>query len=94
MTPKDRHTIIVYRLERADESLQAARLLRENSMLIPAMNRVYYAMFYAVQALLAHDDVAFSKHGQVKGENSETKKPVNQACSTFREVVSIAFFPL
>jgi uncharacterized protein len=24
-------------------------------------------MFYAVQALLARDDVAFSKHGQIKG---------------------------
>ena len=67
MTPEDRHTIIVYRLERADESLQAARLLRENAMLIPAMNRIYYAMFYAVNALLARDAVAFSKHGKVKG---------------------------
>ena len=60
MTPEDRHTIIVYRLERADESLQAARLLRENAILIPAMNRIYYAMFYAVQALLARDEVMFS----------------------------------
>ncbi len=48
MTPEDRHTIITYRLERADKSLQAARLLRENAMLIPAMNRIYYAMFYAM----------------------------------------------
>ena len=53
MTPEDRQTIIVYRLERAEESLQAARLLRENNMLIPAMNRIYYAMLYAVQAVLA-----------------------------------------
>ncbi len=48
MTPEDRQTIVIYRLERAEESLQAARLLRENVMLIPAMNRIYYAMFYAV----------------------------------------------
>ncbi len=67
MTLEDRETIVIYRLERAEESLQAARLLRENAMLIPAMNRVYYAMFYAVQAVLARDEVAFSKHGQVKG---------------------------
>ena len=67
MTPEDRHTIVIYRLERAEESLQAARLLRENDMLIPAMNRIYYAMFYAVQAVLARDEVAFSKHGHVKG---------------------------
>lgn len=67
MTSEDRQTIILYRLERAEESLQAARLLRENAMLIPAMNRIYYAMFYAVQSVLARDEVAFSKHGHVKG---------------------------
>ena len=31
------------------------------------MNRIYYAMFYAVQAVLARDEATFSKHGQVKG---------------------------
>lgn len=67
MTSQGHHPIVIYRLERAEESLQAARLLRENTMLIPSMNRIYYAMFYAVQALLARDDIAFSKHGQIKG---------------------------
>ncbi len=65
-TPEQRQ-IITYRLERADESLQAAQLLVDQHLLIPAMNRVYYAMFYAVQALLGVDNVSFSKHGQVKG---------------------------
>lgn len=67
MTPAERNTIVGYRLERAEESLQAANILVKSHLLIPAMNRVYYAMFYAVQALLAYDDVSFSKHGQVKG---------------------------
>lgn len=31
------------------------------------MNRIYYSMFYAVQALLILKENAFSKHGQVKG---------------------------
>ncbi len=65
-TPEQQH-IMTYRLERADESLQAAQLLVDQHLLIPAMNRVYYAMFYAVQALLGGDNVSFSKHGQVKG---------------------------
>jgi hypothetical protein len=38
MTLEDHQTIVIYRLERAEESLQAARLLRENGMLIPTMN--------------------------------------------------------
>jgi len=60
-------TLISYRMERAKESLDAAKLLSENNMLTSAMNRIYYAMFYAVQALLVLHDVSFSKHAQVKG---------------------------
>ena len=40
--------------------------MSENKLFIPAMNRIYYSMFYSVQALLALDEKAFSKHGQVK----------------------------
>jgi uncharacterized protein (UPF0332 family) len=58
--------LISYRLERARESLRAAEIMFENSMLAFSMNRVYYAMFYAVQALLVSREVSFSKHGQVK----------------------------
>ncbi len=36
-------------------------------MLTSAMNRIYYAMFYAVQAVLTTKNASFSKHGQVKG---------------------------
>ncbi len=67
MNPIDTQVLITYRNERADESLQAAQLLLEHQLLIPAMNRVYYAIFYAVQAVLALKGVAFSKHEQVKG---------------------------
>lgn len=58
--------LISYRLERASESLRAARIMLENGMLTFSMNRVYYAMFYSVQALLVSRKVSFSKHGQVK----------------------------
>lgn len=67
MIAKRKETIIKYRLERSKESLDAARLMFDNDMLIPSMNRIYYSMFYAVQALLVLKDNAFSKHGQVKG---------------------------
>ncbi|MHB9031284.1 MAG: HEPN domain-containing protein, partial [Candidatus Latescibacterota bacterium] len=38
-----------------------------HKLLIPAMNRIYYSMFYSVQALLVLRESTFSKHGQVKG---------------------------
>ena len=60
-------TLISYRLERSQESIEAARILFKNKMLTSAMNRIYYSMFYSVQALLILKNVSFSKHGQVKG---------------------------
>lgn len=67
MTKGKKQTLVKYRLERANESIKAAQLLFENKLLIPAMNRIYYSMFYSVQALLVLNEKAFSKHGQVKG---------------------------
>lgn len=67
MTNEKKQTLVKYRLERASESMKAAQLLFENKLLIPAMNRIYYSMFYSVQALLVLNEKAFSKHGQVKG---------------------------
>jgi uncharacterized protein (UPF0332 family) len=66
LTQDEKRALVEYRLERAKESIKAAHLLFENKLFIPAMNRIYYSMFYSVQALLALDEKAFSKHGQVK----------------------------
>ena len=66
---KSKHigALISYRMERSRESIRAAEIMLENEMLTISMNRVYYSMFYAVQALLVLHKVSFSKHGQVKG---------------------------
>ncbi len=67
MTVDEKKTLVNYRLERANESLRASELLVANNLYIPAMNRIYYSMFYAVQALLILNECSFSKHSQVKG---------------------------
>ncbi|MDI6786214.1 MAG: HEPN domain-containing protein [bacterium] len=67
MKQKDIKTLISYRMDRSKESIHAAEIMFEKGMLAFSMNRIYYAMFYAVQALLALKDTSFSKHGQVKG---------------------------
>lgn len=67
MTREYKEALISYRLERARESIDAAQLLLNNGMLASSMNRAYYSMFYAIQALLVLRDVSFSKHGKVKG---------------------------
>lgn len=54
--------LIRYRLEQADEALAAATLNLTNGLERSAINRAYYAMFYAVLALLAERTVETSRH--------------------------------
>jgi hypothetical protein len=67
MKSEDIAALVAYRMERSEESMEAAELMCERGMLGFAMNRIYYAMFYAVQAASVPKNVSFSKHGQVKG---------------------------
>jgi len=66
MKSRDISALIAYRMQRAEDSLKAAKIMCDKHMLSFAMNRIYYAMFYSVQAALILKDVSFSKHGQVK----------------------------
>ena len=74
----DKDDYVAYRLEKADETLQVAALLIENEMWNSAINRLYYACFYAVTALLVHIDVQAKSHSGVRtmffAEFFKTKK--------------------
>lgn len=54
--------LINYRLQRAYESLEDARILAEASRWNTCVNRLYYACFYAVSALLIQNGLSSSKH--------------------------------
>ena len=62
MMSKNIQALVTYRLEQADESLEAARTLLGKNLIRPSVNRAYYAMFYAVLALLAQGKKETSKH--------------------------------
>lgn len=51
MNEQERLTYIHYRLDRAEKTLAEARTLFETTQMFGAVNRIYYAMFYAVSAL-------------------------------------------
>ena len=55
-------TLIRYRMDRSKEALSAARLMYEKAHYNDAVNRLYYACFYAVIALLATEGIHPSKH--------------------------------
>ncbi len=62
MTTANVKALVAYRLEQADESLEAARILLDQGLTRPSVNRSYYAMFYAVLGLLAIRKQETSKH--------------------------------
>ena len=58
--------LISYRLERAQESLDDARLLADAESWNTCVNRLYYSCFYAVSALLIRDGLASSRHTGIR----------------------------
>ena len=63
---KEIRTLILYRLNRADESLEEASILLEKDHINTFVNRLYYACFYAVTALLLSKGLSSSKHSGVR----------------------------
>ena len=57
---------IDYRKQRAKESLSAAEVLMNAGNFYSAVNRIYYALFYTIEALLLIRDLSSSKHGGVR----------------------------
>lgn len=57
--------LVRYRIDRAKETLEGAKLLYDNKKLFSAVNRIYYAIFYAANALLLTKGLSSSKHAGV-----------------------------
>lgn len=56
---------IAANLERAEQSIQAARQLASGGYYDFAASRAYYAAFYAATAVLLSEELEFSKHSAV-----------------------------
>lgn len=64
MTPH-RPDYLRHRIQRAFETLNEAELLLSGMFTVGVVNRIYYACFYAVSALLASEGHSSSKHSGV-----------------------------
>lgn len=60
--------LIQYRISRSKETFAEAKLLAKNDHWNAAANRLYYACYYAINALLIKNDLSFSSHNGVKVE--------------------------
>ncbi len=63
----DKVALIAYRIEKARETILAAKLLMENNLLSHAENRIYYSIFYLISALAIKHDFSTSKHRELLG---------------------------
>jgi len=58
--------LVLYRMTRANEALEDARILANAGRWNACVNRLYYACFYAVSALLVRHGLSSSKHAGVR----------------------------
>jgi len=58
--------LIKYRLKKSKETLQDARVLFEKDSLTSTVNRIYYAMFYAISGLLLSKNLSSPKHSGIR----------------------------
>lgn len=63
---KDERSLIEYRMERAHETLGEAKIMFDAGRINTYVNRLYYACFYAVSALLLTKGLTTSKHSHLR----------------------------
>lgn len=70
MTLEERTEYAKYRIESAYNTLEAARILANNGFWNSAVNRLYYSVFYSVNALLFFNEIQTKSHSATKSQFS------------------------
>jgi hypothetical protein len=70
MTNEEKNEYVKYRIESAQKTFEAARVLAENGFWNSAVNRLYYSLFYAVNALLILNEIKTKSHSATKSQFS------------------------
>lgn len=60
-----RYELSKYRLENANQTYKIAKICYQNEGYKDAVNRSYYAVFYALRAVLALEEIDFKRHKDV-----------------------------
>ncbi len=76
MTIEERRDLSRARLDRACDCLKTARANRDIGDYRAAANRSYYAVFHAMRAVLALEEVDMSKHSGALSENRDPGQKV------------------
>lgn len=66
MTEEDKMAVVSYRMENAHRTLNEVTFHIEQGFYNTAMNRLYYACFYAASALLVNEGIEAKTHSGVR----------------------------
>ncbi|MDO4163291.1 MAG: HEPN domain-containing protein [Bacteroides sp.] len=66
LTDEHRKALALYRFERAEQTLKEAEYMRNGGFFNAAVNRLYYACFYAATGLLVAKGIEAGTHTGVK----------------------------
>ncbi|MCD7973298.1 MAG: HEPN domain-containing protein [Candidatus Azobacteroides sp.] len=66
LTEEERDQIVKVRLENVKEAIETAELLRPHGYWQATINRMYYACYYAVTALLIKNQINAQTHAGVR----------------------------
>ena len=66
MKEENKKILSEYRMRKAIETLKDAKIIFEDGYLHSCVNRIYYAVFYAVNAVLIRQGMYSTKHSGVK----------------------------
>ncbi len=70
MNKEERAEYVKFRIESAYQTFEAAKSLFENKFWNSSVNRLYYSLFYAVNALLVVNEIQPKTHSSVKSQFS------------------------
>lgn len=66
MDEESKKALIAYRMQRATDTLKESEVMQREGFYNAAINRLYYACYYAVVALLLKNDIQTQTHNGVK----------------------------
>ncbi|WIV13448.1 HEPN domain-containing protein [Proteiniborus sp. MB09-C3] len=80
-----------YRLNKADENIEAAKVLFESKYYSESLNRSYYAIFHSLRALLAYNEFDSKKHSGIISYFNQYYVKNNKFSKDFSVILNEAF---
>ena len=88
---EEKKALSAVRMEHANECLSAARSLLESENYKSAANRSYYAVFHAMRAVLAYDEIDMKHHSGIISEFRRLYIKTGVFETRLSEIISLLF---